>query len=217
MTGPAEYARRVLVVAGADGSRPHDIPDSDGAASPQWLDDESMLYVHDGGLWIVDRTTSRNTEVIHTIGRAGDGPPPQAYEATDLVGYAWTNSFDVETGSTATAPTTSPSPKSTSSTVTVPRTGPRTASATVPYVERLVAQHRLPHAAAVRRVWADGAVVVLTTDLTDRTAAEDLYEQLSTAAGCDDSYLLVRGYRVELKDGSQVTSPRVGYQTCAGT
>lgn len=96
-------------------------------------------------------------------------------------------------------------------------TGARTAAATVPYVEQLVATRQLPHASAVRRVSADGAVIVVSTTLTDHAAAEDLYEQLSRAAGCDDSYLLVRGYRVVLQDGSQVTHPRPGFQTCAGT
>jgi hypothetical protein len=84
-------------------------------------------------------------------------------------------------------------------------------------VKGLVSTGRLPHASAVRRVWADGAIIVLSTTLTDHAAAEDLYERLSTAAGCDDSYLLVKGYRVVLQDGSQVTAPRRGYQTCAGT
>jgi hypothetical protein len=80
-----------------------------------------------------------------------------------------------------------------------------------------VSTGRLAHAGAVRRVWADGAIIVLSTTLTDHEAAEDLYEQLSTAAGCDDSYLFVQGFRVVLQDGSRITVPRDGYQTCAGT
>ena len=87
----------------------------------------------------------------------------------------------------------------------------------MPYVKGLVSAGRLPHASAVRRVWADGAIIVLSTTLTDHEAAEDLYERLSTAAGCDDAYLFVKGYRVVLQDGSQVTAPRSGYQNCAGT
>ena len=75
----------------------------------------------------------------------------------------------------------------------------------------------MPHASAVRRVWADGVVLVVSTALTERTAGEQLYERLSTLAGCDDSFLLVKGYRVILQDGSQITAPRHGYQTCAGT
>jgi hypothetical protein len=95
---PAEYARRALVVAAADGSDPRNVPDSEGAASPTWLDDHRILFVHDGGLWVLDRTTGRLSELVHAIGRPGAVPPPEPYEATDLTGYAWTNSFDVRGG-----------------------------------------------------------------------------------------------------------------------
>jgi len=56
-----------------------------------------------------------------------------------------------------------------------------------------------------------------STTLTNSADAEDLYEKLSTATGCDDSFLFVRGQRVILKGGSVVTAPWPGYQTCAGT
>jgi hypothetical protein len=95
--------------------------------------------------------------------------------------------------------------------------GDRTAAGSIPYVEQLVAERRLPHADAVERAWADGSVIALTTTLTDRSAAQDLYEQLSRNAGCDDSFMLVNGYRVELLDGSTVTAPRPEFVTCAGT
>ena len=81
----------------------------------------------------------------------------------------------------------------TTSTAGVPITGPRTAAATIGYVQRLVARSQLPHASAVKRVWADGPIIVVATTLTNRADAEDLYEKLSTATGCDDSFLFVRG------------------------
>jgi hypothetical protein len=59
--------------------------------------------------------------------------------------------------------------------------------------------------------------LVVSTTLTDRTAGEQLYERLSTLAGCDDSFLFVNGDRVVLQDGSRITAARAGYQTCAGT
>jgi len=90
-----EYARRTLVVAATDGTHQQNIHDSSGAASPQWLDNHTILFVHDGGLWIVNQTTGQHTELNHAIGLPGGVPPPEAYEATDLVGYAWTNSFNV--------------------------------------------------------------------------------------------------------------------------
>jgi len=110
-----------------------------------------------------------------------------------------------------------PPATTTTSAAGIPTTGPRSAAATIGYVRRLVAQGQLPHASAVKRVWADGPIIVVSTTLTDRGDAEDLYEKLSTATGCDDSFLFVRGQRVILKDGSVVTAARPGYRTCAGT
>ena len=93
---PSQYAHRTLVIVTSDGSRREDVPATSGAASPRWLDNASILLVHDGGLSIVDPTTCRRTELVHAIGLGNDDvPPPNAYEATDLVGYAWTNTFAV--------------------------------------------------------------------------------------------------------------------------
>ncbi len=121
-------------------------------------------------------------------------------------------------GGTSTVVDPQPPPeKTTTSTEDIPTTGPRTAEGTISYVQRLVAQGQLPHRSAVKRVWADGPIIVVATTLTSRTDAEELYEKLSTATGCDDSYLFVRGQRVVLQDGSVVTAPRPRYKTCAGT
>jgi hypothetical protein len=93
---PSLYAQRTLVVVTSDDTRRDDVPATSGAASPRWIDDNNILLVHDGGLSIVDPTTGRRTELVHRIGLGNDDvPPPNAYEATDLVGYAWTNTFSV--------------------------------------------------------------------------------------------------------------------------
>lgn len=94
---------------------------------------------------------------------------------------------------------------------------PRGAAANVPYVRQLVAENKLPHAAAVTRVTAEGDLIVVFTTLSDRASAEDLYEQLSRRVGCDDSYLFVKGVRVVLADGARISRPRPGFVTCAGT
>jgi len=91
---PIQYARRTLVIATADGTHQHNIPNSSGAASPYWLDNHTILYVHNGGLWVVNQTTGQQTEVVHAIGLPDNVPPPKPYEATDLLGFAWTNSFN---------------------------------------------------------------------------------------------------------------------------
>jgi Tol biopolymer transport system component len=92
----SQYAHRTLVVVASDGTRRADVPATSGAASPRWLDNGNILLVRDGGLSIVDPTTGRRNELVHTIGLGNDDvPPPNAYEATDLVGYAWTNAFAV--------------------------------------------------------------------------------------------------------------------------
>ena len=85
------------------------------------------------------------------------------------------------------------------------------------YVERLVAEHKLPHAAAVTAVSAEADVIVVSTTLNDHASGEDLYEALSRAVGCDDRFLLVKGERVVLGDGTRVDSPRPGFSVCAGT
>jgi Tol biopolymer transport system component len=92
---PSQYGLRTLVIVTADGGRRQDVPATSGAASPRWLDNRNILLVHDGGLWIVDPTTGRHTMLVDTIGLSNDVPPRNAYEATDLVGYAWTNAFDI--------------------------------------------------------------------------------------------------------------------------
>ncbi len=103
---PTQYAWRSLVVADTDGTSPHDIPNTSGAGSPQWLDNDNVVFVHDGGLTLVDEASGQQAELVHAIGLAGDIPPPNAYEATDLVGYAWTNSFDLQPTTNAEPPTT---------------------------------------------------------------------------------------------------------------
>lgn len=93
---PSQYAHRTLVIVTTDGKAREDIPATSGAASPRWLDGRNILLVHDGGLSIVDPTTDEHSVLIPTIGLPNDVPPPNAYEATDLVGYAWTNMFDIQ-------------------------------------------------------------------------------------------------------------------------
>ena len=91
---PYQYTRRTLMVAAADGTDQENIPNSSGAASPHWLDNHMIMFVHDGGIWIVNQTTGGQTELVPAIGIPGAVPPPQPYEATDLTDYAWTNSFN---------------------------------------------------------------------------------------------------------------------------
>ena len=93
----------------------------------------------------------------------------------------------------------------------------RTAAANVPYVEGLVSNGRLPHSASVRSVRADGNVMVLTTTLDDEASGHELWEALTQAIGCDDSFMRIRGRRVVLRDGSIVDTPGPGYVLCAGT
>jgi Tol biopolymer transport system component len=96
---PSQYAHRTLAVVASDGNQRQDFPATSGAASPRWLDNLNILLVHDGGLWIVDPTSEEHTALIHTIGLPNDVPPRNAYEATDLVGYYWTNAFDISPAS----------------------------------------------------------------------------------------------------------------------
>jgi hypothetical protein len=123
------------VVVTSDANQREDVPAISGAASPRWLDNRNILLVHDGGLSIVDATTHQQTVLIHTIGLPNDVPPRNAYEATDLVGYAWTNAFDIRPATanapvpTTTAPPTTttapPSTTSPSTTTAGPCTGPQ--------------------------------------------------------------------------------------------
>jgi hypothetical protein len=105
----------------------------------------------------------------------------------------------------------------TTSTTAAPAAEARTAAAAIPYVRQLLAERRLPHASAVTRVWVHGPAIILSTTLTSPADGEDLEDKLATATGCDDRFLLVRGHIVVLRDGLAITSPRPGYQTCAGT
>ena len=93
----------------------------------------------------------------------------------------------------------------------------RGATANVGFVDQLVAEHKLPHSAAVTAVSAEGDVIVVSTTLNDYASGEELYEALSRAVGCDDNFLLIKGERVVLRDGTRVDSPRPGFSTCAGT
>jgi hypothetical protein len=93
----------------------------------------------------------------------------------------------------------------------------RTASAAISYVRQLLAQHRLPHASAVQRVWAHGQAIILSTTLTSEADGQALYDKLATATGCDDRFLFVRTRFVVLRDGLAIDAPRPGYQVCAGT
>ncbi len=122
---PTQYARRSLVVADTDGTSPHDIPNTSGAGSPQWLDNDNIVFVHDGGLTVVDEASGQEAELVHAVGLPGDIPPPNPYEATDLVGYAWTNSFDLQKPA-ASAPlrSTSTSERTTTTTASTLPTAP---------------------------------------------------------------------------------------------
>jgi hypothetical protein len=113
----------------------------------------------------------------------------------------------------------SPTPSTATLKILTPGTAPnpRGATANVGYVERLVADHKLPHAAAVTAVSAEAGVIVVATTLNDHTSGEELYEALSRAVGCDDRFLLVKGERVVLRDGTGMDSPRPGFVACAGT
>ena len=84
---------------------------------------------------------------------------------------------------------------------------PRGATANVAYVKRLVTENRLPHASAVTRVRAEADEIVVSTSLTDTINAEELWEGLKLAIGCDDSFLGIKGYFVLLKDGSRRQAP----------
>src|SRR5258708_39513950 len=95
----------------------------------------------------------------------------------------------------------SPSPTSAQSAPTT-TPDPRGATANVAYVKRLVTENRLPHSSAVTGVSAENGEIVVSTGLTDTTTAEELWEGLKLAIGCDDSFLFVKGYFVLLRDGS---------------
>ena len=90
----------------------------------------------------------------------------------------------------------------------------RGAAANVGYVERLVAEKRLPHASMVTKVAAVADRIVVSTTLANTTQAAELWEGLSLALGCDDSFLLIKGYSVVLADGTHVDQPRPGFQYC---
>jgi hypothetical protein len=49
-------------------------------------------------MWIINQINGHPTELIHAIGLPNNVPPPQPYEATDLLGYAWPNSFNTRPG-----------------------------------------------------------------------------------------------------------------------
>ncbi len=108
----------------------------------------------------------------------------------------------------------SPSPTSAQSAPTT-TPDPRGATANVAYVKRLVTENRLPHSSAVTGVSAENGEIVVSTGLTDTTTAEELWEGLKLAIGCDDSFLFVKGYFVLLRDGSRVEKPRHADFNCA--
>jgi hypothetical protein len=108
------------------------------------------------------------------------------------------------------------SPSSTSAqSATTTTLDPRGATANVAYVKRLVTENRLPHASAVTRVRAETDEIVVSTSLTDTISAEELWEGLKLAIGCDDSFLGIKGYFVLLKDGARVDKPRYADFNCA--
>jgi len=74
----------------------------------------------------------------------------------------------------------------------------------VGYVRQLAAANQLPHSSAIVTVSADGPVIVVTTRLTDRPSAQALYDALARAVGCDDRFLLIKGERVVMRDGTRV-------------
>jgi hypothetical protein len=94
---------------------------------------------------------------------------------------------------------------------------PRSAAANIVYVKRLVTDHGLPHSDAVTGVTAEGDQIVVSTNLADRTSAEELWEALSNAIGCDDSFLLIKGEAVVMSDGTRIDQGRPGFHHCAGT
>ena len=71
---------------------------------------------------------------------------------------------------------------------------PRGAAANVSYVQTLVDGRKLPYASTVKRVRADGDIIVVSSTLMNPTNARELWEGLSLALGCDDSFLSIRGY-----------------------
>lgn len=94
---------------------------------------------------------------------------------------------------------------------------PRGAAANVRYVTSLVDGGDLPASTSVVGVRADGDEIVVTTSLTDRVVAVELWEALANVLGCDDSFLFVRGWRVVLDDGSVVDGPGPNFEYCVGT
>jgi hypothetical protein len=108
------------------------------------------------------------------------------------------------------SPSSTPAPSAPTTTL-----DPRGAIANVAYVQRLVTGNRLPHATSVTRVRAEADEIVVSTSLTDTVKAEELWEGLKLAIGCDDSFLGIKGHVVVLEDGSRVDKPRHADFNCA--
>lgn len=114
----------------------------------------------------------------------------------------------------ASAPTTAPVVPHGSSTT---KPHPRGAAANVGFVESLVRNGQLTASSSVKTVRAEGDEIIVTTSLTDHEAATALWEALADALGCDDSFLLIRGWSVVLEDGSVVDEPGPHFARCVGT
>lgn len=112
-------------------------------------------------------------------------------------------------------PATTTSTASTSTPTTV--LDQRGAAANVGFVEGIVANGEVPHAASVTSVTADGDVIVLSTTLIEEAKAQEVWEAVAQYLGCDDSFLRVGGWRIVLADGSDVSEASADYEPCVGT